>query len=296
MQTYACSLLQAAERIGVSRDVALGKAPGWGRIVASVGTQVDGASDAELWWRLCSGFAHARDWATREALEVVPAPEPTRAAGQGTLELRASETALGMCLLRAFKLLEAGMREHERRRLHWVTRLGYAVSPDDLDLDRQSLAADVGGQGVQLGEHLLARLAGLDALLDAVHVGITHLRVLGDVCLQREERTDLGACVPAGSATRLQQLGDVGVLAVHERQDVLGCLRRDRKHAVGQVVGQPLREAAEQQLVEQRHGSPGVEVEQALGDVVEPMLLVVPEGVDGPQRPGLVLGQLEPGQ
>jgi hypothetical protein len=36
-----------------------------------------------------------------------------------------------------------------------------------------------------------------------------------------------------------------------------------------------------------------MEVEQALGDVVEPVLLVVPKGVDGPQRPGLVLGQLE---
>lgn len=115
-------VIQAAERIGVSPDVALGRAPGWGRIVASVGTHVQGASDTELWWRLCSGFAHARNWVQLEALEVVPASEPTRASGLGTLELRANETVLGMCLLRAFKLLEAGVREHERRRLHWVMR------------------------------------------------------------------------------------------------------------------------------------------------------------------------------
>jgi hypothetical protein len=40
-------------------------------------------------------------------------------------------------------------------------------------------------------------------------------------------------------------------------------------------------------------GDPGVEVGQALGDVVEPVLFVIPEGVDGPQRAGLVLGHLE---
>ena len=110
-----------------------------------------------------------------------------------------------------------------------LTILTLTVSPSPLI---------VGGEGVQFGKHLLARLAGLDALLDAVHVGVADLRVLGDVRLKRQERADLGACVPAGSATRLEQLGDVGVLAVHEREDVLRSLRRDRQ-ARGWAGGRP---------------------------------------------------------
>jgi hypothetical protein len=74
----------------------------------------------------------------------------------------------------------------------------------NLDLDRQSLAANFGGEGVEFGKDLLARLTSLDALLDAVHIGVADLGVFGDVRLEREERADLGACVLAGAATRLE--------------------------------------------------------------------------------------------
>lgn len=47
------------------------------------------------------------------------------------------------------------------------------------------------------------------------------------------------------------------------------------------MVGQPLLETAEQQLLAPRQRSPDMVVEQALADVVEPVLLVVPKGVDG---------------
>lgn len=104
------------------------------------------------------------------------------------------------------------------------------------------------------------RLSVLNAILDTVDVGVADFRIFGDVRLERQEGSNLGARLTRCSTTRLEELGDVGVLAVNEREDVLRSLRGNRENASGQVVGQTLFEGAEKHLIEQGYGSPRVEV------------------------------------
>ncbi len=52
-------------------------------------------------------------------------------------------------------------------------------------------------------------------------------------------------------------------------------------------------ESAQQEVIEKRDAGPHVQVQLALGHIGEPVLFVIAHRVDGSQRPGLSLGQLQ---
>jgi len=57
------------------------------------------------------------------------------------------------------------------------------------------------------------------------------------------------------------------------------------------VIGKTLVEHVEQDLVEERDAGTGVQVEQALVDDCDPVLLIVSHAVDSPERSELVLSE-----
>jgi hypothetical protein len=75
------------------------------------------------------------------------------------------------------------------------------------------------------------------------------------------------------------------MICVDQDLDVGRRTGRDRQHALGKVVGEPLAEDPVADLVEQRHAGARVEVEQPLAEVGDPVLLVVTARRRRPRRP-----------
>jgi len=114
------------------------------------------------------------------------------------------------------------------------------------------------------------------------------------VGLHCQQRAQPGLGVCPCPPVRFEEGGDVGVLAIDQGLEVLRRFRADRQHPQRQVVCQPLLEGSVQQIVEEGHRGSSVQVQQPLLDDGEPVLLVIAHRVHRAQRPGFLLGELDP--
>lgn len=91
----------------------------WATVIREAATAADIATptSAEYMWRLCSGFAHAREWARLAWLNV----ETTKpdADGQVGVDLSVEGSRLYPVLFLSFDLASAARRQIDRRRLLW---------------------------------------------------------------------------------------------------------------------------------------------------------------------------------
>jgi hypothetical protein len=114
-------VLERAEQLGLARSSLAGRPPGWATLIRDAGEAVrSGPGHCERMWRVCSGFAHGRQWANdvtfeRHAANGLPERDgvPVRVTSPTHTVIRVATTA--------YEMLSAAYALHDRHRLHWKT-------------------------------------------------------------------------------------------------------------------------------------------------------------------------------
>lgn len=103
---------------GLSREQILGARASWTTIVKAADEHVGSRRGLEMAWRMCSGFMHARPWASLAALERGEMEDLDD--GMVRLQLCTSMHSLGFAAEQARKVGEAARALMDHRRLLWT--------------------------------------------------------------------------------------------------------------------------------------------------------------------------------
>ncbi len=103
---------------GLPREQILGPRASWTTIVKRADGHVGSRRALEMSWRMCSGFMHARPWASLAALERGEMEDLD--GGMVRLQLSASMHSLGFAAEQARRAGEAAKALMDHRRLHWT--------------------------------------------------------------------------------------------------------------------------------------------------------------------------------
>lgn len=104
--------------VGVPPKQILGVRANWTTIVKAADEHLGSRRDLEMTWRMCSGFMHARPWASLAALERGEMEDLEN--GMVRLQLSTSMHSLGFAAEQARRAGEAARALMDHRRLKWI--------------------------------------------------------------------------------------------------------------------------------------------------------------------------------
>ncbi len=143
-------------------------------------------------------------------------------------------------------------------------------------------------------------LARTNCFFNPVNISLTDIDAFSNVRFHRQKRTDTAARLIPLSLAWLEQILDLGVLAVDQEMEARRRLSADGQYSSREMASQRITENVREKIIEYCHQAPRIEVKNVFGDNDHPVLLSVAQCIDRPQQSriqhrqlGVLSGQID---